>query len=100
METTQILATAATLYGVGGALSILLQARQMLARGASCDVSLRFLGTYVGGYAVWLAYGMSVQSVPIVLVHALGLATGAVALTVALRLRGSLLQPGSWGQCH
>lgn len=99
MASTQVLAAAATLYGVGGALSILLQARQMLARGASCDVSLRFLSTYVGGYAIWLAYGVSIQSAPIVLVHALGLATGAVTLTVALRLRGALLRPGSWSQC-
>ena len=34
LETTQILATVATLFGVGGALSVLLQARQMRARGA------------------------------------------------------------------
>jgi uncharacterized protein with PQ loop repeat len=71
----------------------------MLARGASCDVSLRFLSTYVGGYAIWLVYGMSIQSVPIVLVHALGLASGAVTLTVAVRLRGSLLRPASWSPC-
>lgn len=92
-DVTQLLATVATVYGVGGALSVLLQARQMLARGASCDVSLRFLGTYVGGYGIWLLYGMSVQSVPIVLVHAIGLACGVVTLTVALRLRGPLLRP-------
>lgn len=97
--TTQLLATIATLYGVGGALSVLLQARQMRARGASCDVSLRFLATYVGGYAIWLLYGVSIQSVPIVLVHALGLATGAMTLTVALSLRGSLLRPASWSPC-
>jgi uncharacterized protein with PQ loop repeat len=100
LETTQILATVATLYGVGGALSVLLQARQMRARGASCDVSLRFLSTYVGGYAIWLVYGVSIQSVPIVLVHALGLASGAITLTVALKLRGSLLRPASWSQCE
>jgi uncharacterized protein with PQ loop repeat len=99
LETAQVLAAAATVYGVGGALSVLLQARQMLARGASCDVSLRFLGAYVGGYAIWLFYGVSIQSVPIVLVHALGLASGAVTLTVAARLRGSLLRPASWSQC-
>jgi len=97
--TTQLLATIATLYGVGGALSVLLQARQMRARGASCDVSLRFLATYVGGYAIWLLYGVSIRSVPIVLVHALGLATGAMTLTVALSLRGSLLRPASWSPC-
>lgn len=99
LDTTQLLATAATVYGVGGALSVLLQARQMRARGASCDVSLRFLATYVGGYAIWLLYGLSIQSGPIVLVHALGLASGAVTLTVALKLRGSVLRPASWTRC-
>ena len=97
--TTQLLATAATLYGVGGALSILLQARQMRARRSSGDVSLRFLATYVGGYAIWLLYGLSIQSAPIVLVHALGLATGGVTLAVALSLRGPVLRLPAWSRC-
>jgi uncharacterized protein with PQ loop repeat len=99
LEPTQLLATAATLYGVGGALSVLLQARQMLARGGSCDVSLRFLATYVGGYAIWLLYGISAQSAPIVLVHAIGLITGTITLTVALKLRGPILSVGRRTQC-
>ena len=99
LEPTQVLATAATLYGVGGALSVLLQARQMLARGGSRDVSLRFLATYVGGYAIWLLYGISVQSAPIVLVHALGLITGTVTLTVAVKLRGPIRPPIGAPQC-
>jgi uncharacterized protein with PQ loop repeat len=99
LEPTQLLATAATLYGVGGALSVLLQARQMLTRGTSGDVSIRFLATYVGGYAIWLLYGISVQSVPITLVHSLGLVTGTVTLTVALRLRRPLLRQQSWSPC-
>jgi uncharacterized protein with PQ loop repeat len=81
-----ILATIATLYGVAGALSVLLQAQRMQARGRSHDVSLGFLTTYVGGYAIWLLYGLSIESAPIILVHALGLACGMVTLTVALRL--------------
>jgi uncharacterized protein with PQ loop repeat len=99
LEPTQVLATAATLYGVGGALSVLLQARQMLARGGSRDVSLRFLATYVGGYAIWLLYGISVQSTPIVLVHALGLITGTVTLTVAVKLRGPIRPPIGVPRC-
>jgi uncharacterized protein with PQ loop repeat len=99
LTTTQVLGAAAMLYGVGGALSVLLQARQMLARGASCDVSAHFLATYVGGYAIWLLYGFSLGNVPIVSVHALGLVCGAFTLAVALRLRGSLLSPASWNQC-
>jgi uncharacterized protein with PQ loop repeat len=98
-EVTQILAAAATLYGVGGGLSVLFQARQMVARGSSCDVSLRFLATYVGGYAIWLLYGVSIQSAPMVLVHTLGLLTGVVTLAVALKLRGPLLRAASWGEC-
>jgi uncharacterized protein with PQ loop repeat len=93
------LAAVAMLYGVAAALSALLQARQMLARGGSCDVSARFLATYVGGYAIWLLYGLSLRNVPIVVVDALGLVCGAVTLAIALRLRGALLSPASWNRC-
>jgi uncharacterized protein with PQ loop repeat len=87
LEITQLLAAAATVYGIGGGLSVLEQARQMRDRGSSRDVSLRFLATYVGGYAIWLLYGLSMQSVPIVAVNLVGLVAGTVTLSVALRLR-------------
>jgi uncharacterized protein with PQ loop repeat len=87
VDPAQALATAATLYGVAGALSVLFQARQMHVRRTTDGVSLRFLVTYVGGYAIWLLYGWSIGSAPIVLVHALGLVCGALTLTVALTLR-------------
>jgi uncharacterized protein with PQ loop repeat len=99
MTMSAVLGAAAMLYGVGGALSVLLQARQMLARGASCDVSARFLAVYVGGYAVWLLYGFSLGNLPIISVHALGLMCGVVTLAIALGLRGSLMSPASWSQC-
>jgi uncharacterized protein with PQ loop repeat len=87
-ETTQILGAAATLYGLGGALSVLLQARRMHVRGTSGDVSARFFAVYVGGFAVWLLYGLGIGDVPIILVHAVGLVCGTITLAVALRLRG------------
>ena len=86
-ETTQVLGTVATLYGLGGALSVLLQARRMHVRGTSGDVSARFFAVYVGGFAIWLLYGLGIGDVPIIVVHAVGLLCGAVTLTVALRLR-------------
>jgi uncharacterized protein with PQ loop repeat len=88
-DTTQFLAIAATVYGIAGALSILLQARHMHARGASRDISLRFLTTYVGGYAIWLLYGVSLESAPIVFVNGVGAIAGAITLVVAVRLRGA-----------
>ena len=86
-EMTQVLGTAATLYGLGGALSVLLQARQMQVRGTSGDVSARFFAVYVGGFAIWLLYGFGIGSIPIILVHAVGLLCGTITLAVVLRLR-------------
>ena len=84
----QLIGAVATVYGVGGALSILLQARQIVARRTAGDVSLRFLSLYVGGYAIWLLYGLSLASLPMIIVHTLGLACGSHTLAVAIRYRG------------
>ncbi len=91
-KTTQILGAAATVYGLGGAFSVLLQARRMRARGTSGDVSARFFAVYVGGFAIWLLYGLGIGDVPIILVHAVGLVCGTVTLTVTLRLRRPVAQ--------
>ena len=92
---TQILGTAATVYGVLGALKSLLQTRQMLARRTSRDVSAGFLASYAGGYAIWLAYGLSTGSIPLTVVDTVGLLCGGLTLAVALSLRGSLIRPAT-----
>jgi uncharacterized protein with PQ loop repeat len=84
---TQLLGTVATAYGVLGALKALLQTRQMLARHSSRDVSAGFLASYVGGYAIWLAYGLSIGSLPLIVVDTVGLVCGGLTLAVALFLR-------------
>ncbi len=88
---------AATLYGVGAAATVLLQARQILMRRSSSDVSARFFASYMGGYAMWLLYGLSIQSVPLILVDAFGLLCSGITLAVTLSVRGSLLRPATWG---
>src|SRR5215472_9244253 len=93
---TQFLGTAATVYGVLGALKSLLQARQMLARRTSREVSARFLASYAGGYAIWLTYGLSSGSLPLIVVDTVGLLCGGLTLIVALSLRGSLIRPATW----
>ena len=93
---TQFLATAATAYGVLGALKTLLQTRQMLARRSSRDVSAGFLASYAGGYAIWLAYGLSTGNIPLVVVDTVGLLCGGLTLAIALSLRGSLIRPATW----
>jgi hypothetical protein len=59
----------------------------MHVRGTSGDISARFFAVYVGGFAIWLLYGLGIGDVPIILVHAVGLVCGTITLTVTLRLR-------------
>jgi uncharacterized protein with PQ loop repeat len=84
-----LLGALATAYGIGAGLSSLLQARRMHQRGASADVSLGFLGSYIGGYAIWLTYGLGIGSTPLIVVDAVGLVCGGITLIVAFRLRSA-----------
>jgi uncharacterized protein with PQ loop repeat len=93
---TQFVGTAATAYGVLGALKTLLQTRQMLARRSSGDVSAGFLASYAGGYAIWLAYGLATGSLPLIVVDTVGLLCAGLTAAVALSLRGSLIRPATW----
>jgi MtN3 and saliva related transmembrane protein len=99
MTSAQLIGSMATLYGFGASLTILLQARQMRRRRSSCDVSARFFATYVGGYAIWLLYGLTIGSTPVILVHAVGLGSGALTLATVLAMRGSLRRPSTWNSC-
>ena len=99
MVEPELMGMVATLYGVGAAGAVLLQARQVVKRGSSCEVSARFFATYAGGYAVWLLYGLSIGSLPLILVDAAGLLCGLVTLAITLSLRGSLLRPSDWRTC-
>src|SRR6516225_6947492 len=89
---TEFLGTVATVYGVLAALKSLLQTRQMLARRSSRDVSAGFLASYAGGYAIWLAYGLSTGSVPLIVVDTVGLLCAGLTLTVALSRHGPQLR--------
>jgi uncharacterized protein with PQ loop repeat len=96
----QLLGAAATAYGVLAALSVLLQARQMLSRRASCDISGLFFALYSGGYAIWLLYGVSMSNPPLVIVDGVGLLCGGLTLAVTLALRGSFVHPATWTNCN
>ena len=100
MPAPDLMALVATFYGVAAAGAVLLQARQIVRRRSSCDVSARFFATYAGGYGIWLLYGLSIGSLPLILVDAAGLVCGLLTLAVTLRMRGSLLRPRTWSRCR
>lgn len=84
-----ILGAVAAVYGVYGALAILMQARKMLVKHESCDISLPYMSSYVGGYAVWLPYGLLAHSFPLIIADSVGLACGVSTLAIAVSLRGA-----------
>ena len=88
-----------TVYGVAAAGAGLLQARRLLDRRLSCEVSALFFALYAGGYALWLAYGVSIGSLPLVIVDGTGVVCATSTLAIALSLRGSLLNPVTWRDC-
>ena len=87
-------------YGVGAAGAGLLQARRLLQTRSSCEASALFFAVYAGGYALWVVYGLSIGSLPLVIVNGIGFVSAALTLAVALSLRGSLLSPATWRSCR
>jgi MtN3 and saliva related transmembrane protein len=88
-----LLALIATAYGVFGAASSLLEAARLLRSGRSDEISLGFLGVLLGGYLVWLLYGIATGDMPLIITDAVGLVCSTITLSIALRLR---LRSGSW----
>jgi hypothetical protein len=58
------------------------------------------VASYAGGYALWLAYGLSSGNVPLIVVDAIGLPCAGLTLAVDLSLRGSLVHPAAWTSCN
>jgi uncharacterized protein with PQ loop repeat len=82
-----ILGAVATVYGVYGALAILMQAHKMLVKRESRDMSLAYMASYVGGYAVWLPYGVLSHSFPLIIADSVGLVCGTFTVIIAVVLR-------------
>jgi uncharacterized protein with PQ loop repeat len=88
-----ILGAIAAVYGVYGALAILMQAHKMLIKHESCDISLPYMASYTGGYAIWLLYGVLARSFPLIIADSVGLVCGVFTLVVAVTYRG-VCKPG------
>jgi uncharacterized protein with PQ loop repeat len=82
-----VLGTIVTVFGLMAGGSSLLQARRMARRGTSEDVSLSFLVMYAAGYALWLVYGLTSGSLPLIIVDAAGVLSGTCTLALAVSLR-------------
>ncbi len=82
-----ILTAVTTVYWICGASAVLFQARLTVARRTSAGISLRFMATSVGGYALGLTYGLAIGSIALVLSSVVGLTCGAFTVAVILKYR-------------
>jgi uncharacterized protein with PQ loop repeat len=87
MDDTMFLGSAGTVIGLVAALSLLVQARRLARIGSACEVSIPVRLLALAGYAIWLAYGIAIGDVPLILVDLAGVAGAALVLRVTLSLR-------------
>jgi uncharacterized protein with PQ loop repeat len=81
-----VLSTCATLYGVAGSFSSLLQAAALVRAGSAREISIPFIAILTGGHAIWVAYGIGIPNVPLIVTDSVGLCCGLVTWITAVRL--------------
>lgn len=85
---TDALGFVAASWGVLMALSPLLQIRRMLDRRSSADISLAYLGVLEVGFTLWIAYGVALPNLAIIVPNVVALLIGAATILIAIRFRG------------
>ena len=89
MQAADILAVCATIAGVLMALSPYLQIRRMRRTRSSNDVSLLYMSMLGGGFVVWLAYGLSISNLAMIISNTASLVFMSITIVVALSYRRS-----------
>lgn len=84
---TDTLAFIAASWGVFMALSPLLQIRRMLERQSSQDVSVSYFLVLLVGFGLWVAYGIALGNVALIVPNSVALLIGSATILVALHFR-------------
>jgi uncharacterized protein with PQ loop repeat len=82
-----VLAVLAATWGVAMALSPSLQIRRILQRRSSADLSLTYLGVLQVGFTLWVAYGISISNLAIIIPNAVAFGVGLVTIVLGARYR-------------
>lgn len=92
---TNALGWIAASYGVLMAVSPALQIRRMLERRSSADVSLGYLLVLEVGFALWIAYGVALPNLAIIVPNVVAVSVGLATILVARHYRrGAAGNPG------
>jgi MtN3 and saliva related transmembrane protein len=81
------LAVVAATMGVVMAAAPVLQIRRMFVTRSSKDVSIAYLGVLLVGFAVWIAYGVSLGNLALVVPNAVAIVVTLTTVIIAWRFR-------------
>jgi MtN3 and saliva related transmembrane protein len=84
---TDALGITAATFGVVMAISPLLQIRRMFQTRSSTDVSLGYLWVIEIGFGVWIAYGLSLPNLALIIPNSVALTVGLATILVARHFR-------------
>ena len=87
---TDALALIAASWGVMMALSPILQARRILERRSSADISIASLAVLQVGFTLWMAYGFALGNLAIIVPNSVAFLVGAATLAIAIRFRNGV----------
>jgi len=82
-----MLGVIAAAWGVLMASSPLLQMRRIIRRRSSLDVSLSYLAVLEIGFTLWIAYGIALGNLALVIPNSVALVVGLATIVVAIRFR-------------
>ena len=86
---TTVLAAIAATWGVAMALAPLLQIRTMREHRSSRGVSVGYLRVLLVGFVLWLAYGIAIENVALIVSNTVAMVVCAATIAVALRYRSA-----------
>ncbi|MEO1060399.1 MAG: SemiSWEET family transporter [Actinomycetota bacterium] len=81
------IAVLAGAWGVLMAIAPLLQIRAIVRRGDSAGVSAGHIAVLCVGFVLWLTYGLSIASTPLIVTNVVAITTGIATLAVIVRYR-------------
>jgi len=84
---TTALAVAAASWGVLMGISPLLQIRTVVRRRSSGDVSLGYFAVLLVGFVLWIAYGLAIGNLALIVPNSVAFVVCVVTLGVAARFR-------------
>ena len=80
---------AATTYGVAMSLAPFLQARRMIQRRSSVDVSITYLAVLAVGFTLYFLYGLSISNRLLIITNTVSIIATVITLAIAIRLRNT-----------